>query len=80
MKLPDALEHALSDAERLLGTVGGQQAGTPRLRGLRAAIETELARRRAIFVEYARHRHGCQKSLRLTGTPQCTCGLDDLLD
>ena len=28
--------------------------------------------------EFARHLHGCQVSLRLTGDPQCSCGLDEL--
>lgn len=31
------------------------------------------------LLRYGRHEFGCQKSLRLTGNPICSCGLDDLL-
>lgn len=31
------------------------------------------------ILKYLRHLSGCAKSLRLTGNPVCTCGLDALL-
>lgn len=42
MKLPKPIEDDLKAIERDLGSRGGQQAGVPRLRGLRSSIEDEL--------------------------------------
>ena len=44
MRLPDAIERDLKAIEDEYASRGGQQAGTPRLRGLRASIEIELQR------------------------------------
>ena len=42
MKLPDTIERDLQAIEAEYAARGGQQAGTPRLRGLRASIEIAL--------------------------------------
>jgi hypothetical protein len=52
MKLPDVIEREIREIETALGAQGGQQAGPPRLRGLRSAIEqqtAELAAARAVL-------------------------------
>lgn len=42
MKLPTTIEHELQAIEAEYASRGGQQAGNPRLRGLRSSIETTL--------------------------------------
>ena len=64
MKLPDAIERDLREIEAEYAQRGGQQAGTPRLRGLRASIEIELRRKRiaiAWLVRYTVNGEGCQE-------------------
>ena len=43
MKLPEDIERELLDIETALGAWSGQQAGFPKLRGLRGAIERHMA-------------------------------------
>ena len=52
MKPPDVIEREIREIETALGAQGGQQAGPPRLRGLRSVIErqtAELAAARAVL-------------------------------
>ena len=44
MKLPENIERDLREIEAEYAARGGQQAGTPRVRAIRASIEAELQR------------------------------------
>ena len=47
MKLPEDIEREIREAELACGAQGGQQAGLPRLRGLRSVIERQAAELKA---------------------------------